>query len=426
MSLISPEQRKAADPRHSVWVSANAGSGKTTVLTARVVRLLLAGADPARILCVTFTKAAAANMQNKIFEALGAWVALDDARLAAAIETMTGEPLRPGDLPKARRLFARAVETPGGLKIQTIHGFCERLLHLFPFEAGVPARFKVLDDAEQSAITEAAITATLNTALTDSSGSLGKALIAATSAAGEGGFRDALREFMRHRREPASPLLETKFAVSPLRQKLGIKPGETAENTEREVLTHALYSTDWRAIRDWLRSSGKARDKDMAEALEAGSGAQGEQKLTSYVSVFLTESLQPRPDKGFFISAELRKARNDLTETMLAERERVHTLMQKRNAIAAVDRTEAIIALADAVNARYRAEKRRLGRLDFPDLIGKVVTLLTEDTAKWVLYKLDQGLDHVLVDEAQDTSPEQWAIVKAISDDFFAGEGARP
>eukprot|EP01036_Dinobryon_divergens_P058892 gene58892-78582_t len=139
MPAASPEQLKAADPRNSVWVSANAGSGKTTVLTARVVRLLLAGAEPARILCVTFTKAAAANMQNRIFEALSAWVALDDAELAAAIASMTGEPPRAGDLPKARRLFARAVETPGGLKIQTIHGFCERLLHLFPFEAGVPA-----------------------------------------------------------------------------------------------------------------------------------------------------------------------------------------------------------------------------------------------------------------------------------------------
>ncbi len=131
MSTASPQHR-AADPKASVWVSANAGSGKTTVLAKRVVRLLLAGNDPAKILCLTFTKAAAANMQDRVFtQELGRWVALSDAELSAAIADTTGERPTPAELRRARRLFAKAVETPGGLKIQTIHGFCERLLHSF-------------------------------------------------------------------------------------------------------------------------------------------------------------------------------------------------------------------------------------------------------------------------------------------------------
>ena len=424
MPQASDHQQKAADPSHSVWVSANAGSGKTSVLTSRVVRLLLAGADPTRLLCVTFTKAAAANMQNRIFDVLGKWVAQNDADLATAITDMTGEALRAGDLGRARRLFARAVETPGGLKIQTIHGFCERLLHQFPFEAGVPARFTVMDEREQQAMTEAAITATLNAGLANADGALGEALRLATSV-GEEGFRKALRACMMHRRERDPRPPEAKFALSPLQQRLGVAPGETVAGVEREILEQGLYTGNWRAIADWLKSSGKSRDSDMADFLQAGSGQQGERLCESYLRVFLTSDNQPRLDKGWFVSGDLRKKNPDLLTQMLEERERVHRLAGHRTAIATLERTEAIIAVADAVLDRYNAQKRRLGRLDFPDLISKVVKLLTSDTAGWVLYKLDQGLDHILVDEAQDTSPQQWAIVKALADDFFAGEGAR-
>ncbi len=419
MPVASPEQLTAADPANSVWVSANAGAGKTTVLTNRVVRLLLAGADPARILCVTFTKAAAANMQNRIFEALGKWVALEPNALGQAIAEVTGAAPRPGDLDTARRLFARAVETPGGLKIQTIHGFCERLLHLFPFEAAVPARFKVLVDREQNAATEAAINATLREALKHPDSPLGQALRIATGESGEDGFRKALQAFMAHRKQADG--LERKFALSPLRARLGLKPGETIATIERKILNQGFYGANWQEIHDWL-AGGSKTDRERAESLKAARRTQGNEDLEAYVQIFLTKALAPRKALA---TDKLVKADPALAQDMLDEQERVHELVQRLSALAAAERTEAITWLADAVNSRYRAEKRRLGRLDFPDLISKVVTLLKADTAKWVLFKLDQGLDHVLVDEAQDTSPEQWEIVKALSDDFFAGEGAR-
>ena len=147
-------QREASDPDISAWVSANAGSGKTHVLAQRVIRLLLDGVDPARILCITFTKAAAGNMANRVFDELRKWTALDDAELVKAMKNVgardTGDKMRA----RARRLFALALETPGGLKVQTIHAFCTHILHLFPFEANVAARFSVLDEAQNAQLLE--------------------------------------------------------------------------------------------------------------------------------------------------------------------------------------------------------------------------------------------------------------------------------
>lgn len=145
---VGPETRRkqyaSSDPAASAWVSAHAGSGKTHVLAQRVIRLLLADTDPSCILALTFTKAAAANMATKVFSTLAGWVTLDDAALADAITAVDERAPDARRLELARRLFARAVETPGGLKIQTIHAFCERILHLFPFEANVPDRKSVV------------------------------------------------------------------------------------------------------------------------------------------------------------------------------------------------------------------------------------------------------------------------------------------
>src|ERR1700742_1630007 len=140
-------QIEAADPDISAFVSANAGSGKTHVLAQRVINLLLRGCDPAKILCITFTKAAAANMANRVFGTLAEWTTLDDVALDEKITLSTGRKPSGAERARARRLFASALETPGGLKVQTIHAFCTRLLHQFPFEANVAARFTVLDEA---------------------------------------------------------------------------------------------------------------------------------------------------------------------------------------------------------------------------------------------------------------------------------------
>src|SRR2546427_10995557 len=168
-------QVEASDPGVSAWVAANAGSGKTHVLAQRVIRLLLDGVDPARILCITFTKAAAANMANRVFDELRRWTALDDAQLDAAIRRISNAGPDSARRTLARRLFAMALETPGGLKVQTIHAFCTRLLQQFPFEANVAARFNVLDEtAEAQLLGEISLGVLLDAARTPG-GALGRA-----------------------------------------------------------------------------------------------------------------------------------------------------------------------------------------------------------------------------------------------------------
>ncbi len=176
---VRAAQARASNPAASAFVSANAGSGKTHVLVQRVIRLLLDGVPPEKILCITFTKAAAANMAERVFTTLGHWVTLDDGPLDTAIRE-AGVAHPNARLRKtARELFASALETPGGLKVQTIHALCTRLLQQFPFEANVPARFAVLDDRDQTEMMERANLKVFLEASRDPQSATGQALLTA-------------------------------------------------------------------------------------------------------------------------------------------------------------------------------------------------------------------------------------------------------
>ena len=192
-------QVEAADPEVSAFVSANAGSGKTYVLAQRVINLLLRGVDPAKILCITFTKTAAANMANEVFKRLAGWTALTDAALDEQIELSTGRKPSIGERARARRLFASALETPGGLKVQTIHAFCTRLLHQFPFEANVAARFTVLDDASTTQLLDRLTLDVLLQASAQPDSALGQALAAAIVIAADQTFKDVIGDAIRER-----------------------------------------------------------------------------------------------------------------------------------------------------------------------------------------------------------------------------------
>ena len=180
-------QARAADPAASAWVSANAGTGKTYVLTRRVLRLLLAGTRPDRILCLTYTKAAAAEMARRVFDALAAFVLAEEETLARNLAELLGRPATEEEAERARTLFANTIETAGGLKILTIHAFAEQLLQRFPLEAGVAPSFRILDEAEGAGLMRAAVDEVLREASADPSGALGQALARAiVHAAGDG------------------------------------------------------------------------------------------------------------------------------------------------------------------------------------------------------------------------------------------------
>ena len=266
-------QVAAADPERSVFVSANAGSGKTHVLVQRVINLLLRGADPAKILCVTFTKAAAANMATRVFDTLAEWTTLDNAALDEKIRIATGKAPDEAQRAVARRLFANALETPGGLKVQTIHAFCTRLLHQFPFEADVAARFEVLDEAAtMQLLNELTLDALLDGA-TNPDGALGTALATAITNAADVTFKEVIAETISKRdlitewTERAGGIQQ---AIDELTRTFGLAPGDSIQAVENEYFSASLIpQSEWPALMEFFCTSDKQTDRELAEVLKA-------------------------------------------------------------------------------------------------------------------------------------------------------------
>lgn len=421
------KQLLASDPAASAWVSANAGSGKTYVLVQRVLRLLHDGVDPARILCLTFTKAAAANMAARVFDRLRAWATADDATLARLLEETTGASPDARARERARTLFARAIETPGGLKIQTIHAFCERVLHQFPFEANAPAQFKVADAMQEGEMLRLAMRDALDQAA-QGDAPLARAVERLAVDLGRDKLRKLLREATAKRDEIAALFDEfttVEAAAGALARELGLAPGETPETLDARLLAQAPPRGEWPAYADRL-AAGSKTDADNARALREAAAAAGDAEAARlYPFVFLTGKLQPRKAT---LTAGLRKSDPALADWMDAEAARLLALLERRRAAALVARTADLMRLAGRVLAGYADRKAKAGLLDFHDLIDRTRRLLDGAPSAWIMWKLDQGVDHVLIDEAQDTSPAQWDILKALTRDFFAGAGraARP
>jgi ATP-dependent helicase/nuclease subunit A len=412
-------QIEASDPRRSVWVSANAGSGKTTVLVQRVIRLLLDGVAPSRILCLTYTKAAAAHMANEILKKLGAWVRLDDAALDAALAGV--DPRAPDERRRAlaRRLFSAALETPGGLKVQTIHAFCDRVLHMFPVEGEAPAGFSVIDEyTERDLIERARIEVMLEAGLHPDR-PLGQAFSHCLAICGDDGIRETLAEAVRERHLLQAIGFDEIAAALP--RGLRLDPGDTLQSLTVKILesTH-LPRAEWRNVLSALSGFG-GNIEDVVEKLSAACAAGPDEVLDVYLSIFLTEKGTVRA--GEFGNKEVRAKAGDICARLAAERDRIAGLIGKLRAARERERSLALLTLAKAVIERYEAAKRMRGALDFADLVGKTVALLEREASAWVHFKLDGGIEHILVDEAQDTSPEQWRIIGKLAEEFFAGKG---
>lgn len=422
-------QSQAADPKASAWVNANAGTGKTHVLTLRVLRILLDGTRPERILCLTYTKAAAAEMSKRIFDTLGAWVTMPDAELKKTLTKIDGSEPNQQRRDFARTLFARAIETPGGLKIQTIHAFAERLLQRFPLEAGVPPGFKILDDDKGRELKARAIEAALRQATESPTTVLGRALNTAIRYATDSNFDDLLaraiteRTFLDIASRLGVPETPSDFhgLEKFLRHSLSIRPNVTQRDCERERAK--LFSNEQlTALRDLLAGGG-ASDIKLGAKLAPAITTQDDRARGELIAAYLlTEKGEPR---SRLLTAALAKARPDLLAIAEAAQRRCVELTSEVKALAVVEASLALYHLADSVLNRYQRAKAATGALDFDDLIEKTGSLLkTRESSEWVLYKLDGGLDHILVDEAQDTSPDQWSIIEALGREFFAGETA--
>jgi ATP-dependent helicase/nuclease subunit A len=422
---VRAAQARASDPTASAFVSANAGSGKTHVLVQRVVRLLLDGVEPQKILCITFTKAAAANMAQRVFETLGHWITLDDTALDAVIRDAGVTRRDPEIRMRARELFACALETPGGLKVQTIHALCTRLLQQFPFEANVPARFAVLDDRDQNDMMERASLKVLLQAASAPDSLEGRALAIAMTSAADVTFRDVVREASLSRDQFLAwtdRAGSVTAAMAQLSAALGVKPDDSTEAVEREIVDGPhLPRARWEAAASVLET-GSPTDNAQAQRLREALVLSGSAQVDAYFNVFFTAEMTPRKT---LMTKTLSKSRPELAATLQREADRGGTLLERRRAVAMRDRTQALLVIATGVAANYRREKRERGLLDYDDLIEKTLEMLDRVSSGWVHYKLDRGVDHVLIDEAQDTSPRQWDIVAHIIAEFTVGEGAR-
>jgi ATP-dependent helicase/nuclease subunit A len=405
-------QRRAADPGLSAWVDANAGSGKTHVLTQRVLRLLLAGVSPEAILCLTYTKAAAAEMRGRVAERLGEWAVLKDADLDKALKALD-QAVTPALRARARTLFARALETPGGLKIVTIHAFCESVLHRFPLEAGVPFDFRVVEDVERNAMILDAREAVLAGGLRGANEA--QAVEALFGLMTDFAIGEAIDTALAESRKLKPVLANREKAKANLRQRVGSSGSGIAE-IEAEMLAGRLIDADDIAAirRVWPRGGrttfvGRLNGIDPVDLT-----------LDAWLDVFFTKVREPRAD----VPGTLQSLDAGLAAIATDEAQRVADLVLERRTAELVARSEALLDVLGAIAGRYEADKRARSLLDFDDLIEKLAALLGEESYQlWVQYKLDAGIHHILVDESQDTNPEQWRVVNALAREFFTGEG---
>lgn len=425
---MSVTARDATDPRNFAWISANAGSGKTRLLTDRVTRLLLRGADVSRILCLTYTKAAAAEMASRLFDRLGAWALLPDDKLLEQLREIGAGRQECSDLKLARRLFAQALETPGGLKIQTIHAFCQSLLARFPVEAGIPARFAVLDERDAAGSLDESRNFVLEKAAAGDS-VLANAIGLLASRASDARFADILNSAIVARGKLEHLLTlhgsDPQAFFRHLRKVLDVAEGDTEDAALIRLCTELTGEKQQFQTAAELFSRGAKTDQQLSERLTAFvEGGMTAGLYGRLRSAFFTLEGTPRKSLATKKTAESNPNAVAWVETL---RDRMLAADDQQRRIATARMTEAVLRVAFAVFDRYQQIKQARSALDYDDLITATIRLLgTTDAAQWVLYKLDGGIDHILVDEGQDTSREQWQIVSRLAEEFFAGLGARP
>ncbi len=414
-------QRLASDPAASAFVAASAGSGKTKLLTDRLLRLMLSGADPARIQCLTFTKAAAAEMAVRLQRRLGGWVTLDDQKLdqeLAALDVPATQPNRT----RARALFATVLDLPGGMRIGTIHAFCQSLLRRFPIEAALSPHFRLMDDLDAEVALSQARETMLSGAFAD------ERRAALQSLAGLVPSLDTLGKLLETLRQKPDHL-ETALREGAdalerrLRHLLGARdPDECARSLAADCDAPALLSAA-RALSAGTGSMAPALGQGLSGWLALDPPTRAD-NAAEWRALFFTKAGEPRTRDGLVRGKFLVDNPHILT-ALTTEQSRLQALDDAARAHQVAALSTALASLAAPVAQAYASAKQRTGMLDFADLIRASTRLLIDPGAAWVLYKLDGGIDHLLLDEVQDTAPEQWEIAGKLSDEFFAGQGAQ-
>jgi len=421
LHALQSEQAKAADPAIHAALSASAGTGKTQVLTARVLRLLLGGAAPENILCLTFTKAGAAEMANRIGERLAFWVRLKDSELAKELVAI-GADNSPDGRARARRLFAEVLDAPGGLRIQTIHSFAQTLLTAFPAEAGVTPGFRPLEGREEELLARRTLAALVAEA--DTGGGAYAGLIDDIQALSRRlGEREAERYLLACAREPeALSYFSTPDAAEAwLRSQLDLPGGDITAHVTARCHDDSFDCALLRQVANAYRSWGKPSGQPMIAAIEQWLALSPRERCAS-LSEFAGNSILTKSGGRRSIKSLLKHwpDAQEGCDELAADLEELLLLLNQAELVAV---QAAGLRAGAAFAAAYVRAKRAAGVADFDDLIRWTRDLLaTPGMGDWVRYKLDRRTDHVLVDEAQDTNASQWKIVFSLLDEYFSSE----
>ena len=411
LQIAAESQRLAAHPHHSAWVAASAGSGKTKVLTDRVLNLLLEGCPPERILCLTFTKAAAAEMANRVHDRLGEWAILPEVDLQKSIKSLQGRDPALEKIERARMLFGLTLDTPGGLKIQTIHSFCQSLLKCFPLEASLSPFFEVANETERQALLKKAFHRVMeNPALEEA---LSRLILRFSESTLEEFNAFILQErtsFETLVPEEIDNALRTKNLTEEELLKLLLTNIPEANLTENLLILKEGSPTD------------QTRGKALAQFLSL-SREEKKQHYEEYLTFFLTQKGEKR---ARLLTQKMALKSPSLKEILEEEALRLENWLERRNALEISMVSKAFLSYSHAFLKTYESLKKAHSLLDYEDLIHKTVALLKNPGCHWVLYKLDGGLDHILVDEAQDTNPDQWQVIRAIAEEFYANAATDP
>jgi len=424
-------QRRAADPASSAWVAASAGTGKTKVLVDRILRLLLTGVRPQRLLCLTFTKAAAKQMSLRLTEELRKWTTITDAEVEKALRELTGEKPDETQTQRARRLFAEVLDTPGGLRIDTIHAFCQSLLRRFPLEARLPPNFQVLDERSAGELLADCRNAVLAAARAEPEGDLAQALTELIGRTTEEGFSEIMSVMMAERSRLRRLLIDRhgrhnlKQALDRLYRRLRLDPGETEAGITAQACEDASFELKELRRAATALLGGSTMDQKRGALLDMWLANPGGRisGFMAYTRAYFT--LEGERQKRL-VTKETLLAAPGIDSVLAAEMARLEVVIRRCNAARNAEGTAALLRFAAALEERYAAAKIARAVLDYDDLILETRNLLKRPgIAPWVLYKLDGGIDHIMIDEAQDTNPEQWQVIEALAGEFFTGEGAR-
>ena len=420
IARASADQAKASDPAASVFVSANAGTGKTKLLTDRVLRLLLSGAPADAILCVTYTRAAAAEMRNRIFKRLADWAIIPAKALGEDLENMGIHTPSQDMRRRARSLFAEILDNDDGPRVETVHSFCQSILRRFPIEAGVAPHVQLADDDEQSRL-KAMARANI---LYHPSPELAASVLLIAEAVSEGRADEIVNDFINRAVGLDSPDCLARIE-SHFRDDLGV----VSADTERDMLMARLdliQVEKLRAVSVALQTSKSKIQIDRGAKMAVWLAQTGEGRIEklSFLVDALFSAGKPRKQLS---NADIRKTSPQIDAIQKQAIETIKPLLPDRAAQICRDRTMALYRFGMAFNQEYSRLKIQRGLLDYNDLITHTNNLLAaSEAAQWVAWKLDNGIQHLLIDEAQDTSPAQWKLLRRLVDEFFDGEGASP